>query len=113
MEEILNVDYIISRTSDISIAIIVALIKCKTYLLFFIVIVVFNFKDNFKLVLPYIVYLFCNIIFIFLIYFFTNDPSYKHYLSTTVDRLLLQTSGIYLIPIYYILKKNLKINKLL
>ncbi len=113
VQNILKVDYIIARTSDIFKAIVVALIKCKTYLLFLAVIVVFNFKDNFKLVLPYIVYFFCSISFIFLIYFFTNDPSYKHYLATTTDRLLVQTSGIYLIPIYLILKKNIKINKLL
>lgn len=113
VEEILKVDYIISRTSDIFIAIIVALIKCKTYILFLATIVIFNFKDNFKVVFPYLVYLFCNIFFIFLIYFFTNDPSYQHYLATTVDRLLIQTSGIYLIPIYYILKKYININKLL
>ena len=112
VEEILKVDYIISRTLDIFIAIIVALIKCKTYILFFATIVIFNFKDNFKVVFPYLVYLSCNIFLIFLIYFFTNDPSYQHYLATTVDRLFIQTSGIYLIPIYYILKKYINNNRL-
>lgn len=112
IKEILRIDYIFPRTLDIFKAILIALIKCKTYILFIIIIVIFNFKDNFKVVFPYLGYLVCNIFFIFLIYFFTNDPSYNHYLATTVDRLLIQTSGIYLIPIYYILKTNININKL-
>lgn len=112
VKEIFKIDYIFPRTLDIFIAILVALIKCKTYLFFVITIFFFNLKDNLKIVFPYLGYLLCNIFFIFLIYFFTNDPSYNHYLATTVDRLLIQTSGIFLIPIYYILKKNININKL-
>jgi len=62
-------------------------------------------NKNFKIFLPFLFFLFLNLILVFLIYFLTNSVDWQNYLATTVDRLLFQTSGIYLIPIYFILKK--------
>ena len=103
---IFQFSYFIERTSSIFVSILVALIKCKIYLVFFLVLFFNLNKKNFKVFLPYIFFLLLNITLIYLIYYLANDPNWANYLATTVDRLLFQTSGIYLLPILFILKKN-------
>ena len=104
IQNILNLAYFMERSSSILFSIFVAMIKCKTYLVFFITIIFFHKKKDIKIYTPFIIFMMMNIIFIYLIYYLTNDTSYKHYLATTVDRLLFQTSGIYLIAIMLIIK---------
>ena len=106
LKDIFQIDYFIERTSSIIMNIVVALIKCKVYLMFFLTLLFCLNNKNFKIFLPFIFFLFLNLILVFLIYFLTNSPDWQNYLATTVDRLLFQTSGIYLLPIYFILKKN-------
>ncbi len=103
---IFQISYFIERTPAILISICVAIIKCKTYLIFFIALIFYFKKQFLKDMYPYIFFLILNLFLIFLIYYLTNDPNWNHYLATTVDRLLFQTSGIYILPIFYILKKN-------
>ena len=105
LKDIFQIDYFIERTSSIIMNIVVALIKCKVYLMFFLTLLFCLNNKNFKIFLPFLFFLFLNLILVFLIYFVTNSVDWQNYLATTVDRLLFQTSGIYLIPIYFILKK--------
>ena len=105
LKDIFQIDYFIERTSSIIINIVVALIKCKVYLMFFLTLLFCLNNKNFKIFLPFLFFLFLNLILVFLVYFLTNSVNWQTYLATTVDRLLFQTSGIYLIPIYFILKK--------
>ena len=103
---IFQLSYFTERTPAILISIFVALIKCKVYLIFFLIIYFYLNKQLKKDILPYLFFLILNLLLIYFIYYLTNDPNWKHYLATTVDRLLFQTSGIYLLPIFFILKKN-------
>ena len=109
LKDIFQIDYFIERTSSIIINITIALIKCKVYLMFFLTFLFCLNNKNFKIFLPFIFFLFLNLILIFLIYYLTNSTDWHLYQATTVDRLLFQTSGIYLIPIYFILRKNFKL----
>jgi len=109
LKDIFQIDYFIERTSSIIMNIVVALIKCKVYLMFFLTLLFCLKHKNLKIFLPFLFFLFLNLILVFLIYFLTNSVDWQNYLATTVDRLLFQTSGIYLIPIYFILRKNFKL----
>ncbi len=109
LKDIFQMDYFVERTSSIIMNIVVALIKCKVYLMFFLTLLFCLKHKNFKIFLPFIFFLFLNLILVFLIYFLTSTPNWQNYQATTVDRLLFQTSGIYLIPIYFILRKNFKL----
>ena len=108
---VFQLDYFLERTSSIIINISVALIKCKVYLMFFLTLLFFLNKKNCKFFLPFIFFLLLNLILIFFIYYLTDSVNWKIYQAMTVDRLLFQTSGIYLIPILYILKKNFKLQR--
>ena len=105
LKDIFQIDYFIERSSSIIMSIVVALIKCKVYLMFFLTLLFCLNNKNFKIFLPYMFFLFLKIILIFLIYYLTSSPGWQLFQATTVDRLLFQTSGIYLVPIYLILKK--------
>jgi len=109
LKDIFQIDYFIERTSSIIMNIVVALIKCKVYLMFFLTLLFCLKHKNLKIFLPFLFFLFLNLILVFLIYFLTNSVDWQNYLAQTVDRLLFQTSGIYLIPIYFILRKNFKL----
>ena len=109
LSEIFKFDYFIERSSAIFFSIFVALIKCKAYLVFLVVTIFYFNRNNFKKLMPYILFLLLNLSLIFLIYYLTNDPNWKHYLATTVDRLLFQTSGVFLIPTVYYLKQNINL----
>jgi hypothetical protein len=106
---IFSIDYIFERTSSIITNIVVALIKCKIYLIFFLTMLFFYSKENLRILLPFVFFLLLNLILIFFIYFLTNDPNWRTYQATTIDRLLMQTSGVYLFPVYFILKKKFKL----
>ena len=106
---IFSIDYIFERTSSIITNIVVALIKCKIYLIFFLTMLFFSSKENLRVLLPFVFFLLLNLILIFFIYFLTNDPNWRTYQATTIDRLLIQTSGVYLFPVYFILKKKFKL----
>ena len=106
---IFSIDYIFERTSSIIVNIFVALIKCKIYLIFFLTMLFFFGRENLKILSPFVFFLFLNLILIFFIYFLTNDPDWRTYQATTIDRLLIQTSGVYLFPVYFILKKKFKL----
>jgi len=106
---IFSIDYIFERTSSIITNIVVALIKCKIYLIFFFTMLFFSSKENLRTLLPFVFFLLFNLILIFFIYFLTNDPNWRTYQATAIDRLLLQTSGVYLFPVYFILKKKFKL----
>ncbi len=104
----IQLNYFFDRSFSIILSIIIALVKCKIYLVFFLVIVFLHNKKNNNYIKPFLFFLIINIILIFLIYYFANDPDWKHYMATTVDRLLFQTSGIFLIPITFYLKDLIK-----
>jgi len=106
---IFSIDYIFERTSSIITNIVVALIKCKIYLIFFLTMLFFYSKENLRILLPFVFFLLLNLILIFFIYFLANDPNWRTYQATTIDRLLMQTSGVYLFPVYFILKKKFKL----
>ena len=94
---------------EIIINITIALIKCKVYLMFFLTFLFCLNNKNFKVFLPFIFFLFLNLILIFSIFYLTNGSDWRYNQAVIVDRLLFQTSGIYLIPIYFILRKNFKL----
>tara|TARA_A100001011_G_C14275985_1_gene829267 strand:- start:775 stop:2064 length:1290 start_codon:yes stop_codon:yes gene_type:complete len=104
----IQLNYFFDRSFPIILSIIIALVKCKTYLVFFLVVILLYNKKNNNYIKPFLFFLIINIIFIFLIYYFANDPAWKHYMATTVDRLLFQISGIFLIPITFYLKDLIK-----
>ena len=104
----IQLNYFFDRSFSIILSIIIALVKCKIYLVFFLVIVFSYNKKNNNYIKPFLFFLILNIILIFLIYYFANDTDWKHYMATTVDRLLFQTSGIFLIPITFYLKDLIK-----
>ena len=79
--------------------------------MFFLTLLFYLNKKNLKFFLPFIFFLLLNLILIFFIYYLTDSVNWKIYQAMTVDRLLFQTSGIYLIPILYILKKNFKLQR--
>ena len=106
---IFSIEYIFERTSSIITNIFVSLIKCKIYLIFFLTMLFFSSKENLRILLPFVFFLLLNLILIFFIYFLTNDPNWRTYQTTTIDRLLIQTSGVYLFPVYFILKKKFKL----
>ncbi len=101
--------YFFERLFLIGLAIFVALIKCKIYILFFLIILFFYKKNDKNYLIPFLFFLLINFLFIFFIYYFTDDPAWTHYMSTTVDRILFQTSGVYFIPIIFYLNKIIKI----
>jgi len=109
LSKIFHLSYFIERSSLIITSIFVALIKCKVYLVFFMTALFFINKKNLKEILPFILFLFLNLLLIFLIYYTTNDIRWEHYLATTVDRLLFQTSGVFLLPIVFYLKENIEL----
>ena len=106
LKDIFQIDYFIERTSSIIINITIALIKCKVYLMFFLTFLFCLNNKNFKVFLPFIFFLFLNLVLIFSIFYLTNGSYWRYNQAVMVDRLLFQTSGIYLLPIYFILKKN-------
>ena len=110
--EIFNFIYIIDRAPYIIMHICIALIKNEVYLLFLIVLVYQILKKkNIGIFMPYLIFLFFNIMLVFTIYFLSNNPDWRTYISTTADRLFFQTSGIYLLLIYQVVydiyKKNI------
>lgn len=106
LKTLFSFTYFFERSYFIFLNIFVSLIKCKIYIILFLSIIFLSTKNNFKLLLPYMVFFILNIILIFLIYYCTNNIDWKIYLATTVDRLLIQTSGIYLIIIYELITLN-------
>lgn len=60
----------------------------------------FNYQDKI-----FLLFFLLNIIFIFMIYFLTKSSEWAYYLTTTVDRLLYQSSGIYMIYLTSYLNK--------
>jgi len=110
---IFNTNYLLDRIPYILIHLFIATIKSKIYILFFLIIIYLLCSKKFKIskTLPYIVFYLANIALVFLIYFLTNSPDWKTYIATTADRLLFQTSGIYLLFIYDILSKDFNIKK--
>ena len=110
---IFNINYFIDRIPYILIHLFIATIKSKIYIIFFLIIIYLRYSKKFKIskTLPYIVFYLANIALVFLIYFLTNSPDWKTYIATTADRLLFQTSGIYLLFIYDILSKDFNIKK--
>ena len=112
LNTIFSINYFLERIPSIILAIIVAIIKCKIYLIFFLTILFFVNKENLKIFLPFIFFLLLNLTMIFFIYFLTNDPNWLNYSAVTVDRLLIQTSGIYLFPIYFFLNKKFKLENI-
>lgn len=89
--------------------IIKAIFKFPIYIIF-IFIVMFKFTNTKKLkynnIFSYLAFLFINFIFVFLIYYNSAENNWLLNSRTTLDRLLFQTSGIYIIFIIFFLKKN-------
>ena len=109
IDNLIQLDYFFERLTSITLAIFIGLIKCKIYIVFFLTILFLHSKKDNNYLMPFLFFLILNVVFIFFIYYFTNDPAWRHYMSTTVDRILFQTSGVFLIPILYYLKKIPKI----
>jgi hypothetical protein len=113
ISNIFDIKYFMDRVPFILTHLVIATIKNKIYILFFLMIAYAFYlkKINISKTLPYIIFYLANISLVFLIYFLTNSPDWKTYISTTADRLLFQTSGIYLLFIYDILCKDFNIKK--
>ena len=105
-EKLFHSGYFFERLIAIIKAIFVALIKCKIFLIFFLTIIFFSNKKNFNIFLPFLFFLILNLLLIFLIYYLSNSSSWDYFLATTVDRLIFQVSGVFLLPIIYFLNKN-------
>ena len=93
--------------------ILVASIKCKIYILFLISTIYLWYSKKLKVseIYPYFLFFLANISLVFFIYFLADHPDWKIYISTTADRLLLQTSGIFLLFIYDSLKNDIYFKK--
>ena len=104
LSEIFDVIYLIDRVPYIIMHICIALIKNEVYILFFVVLIYkFLKKHNINIFIPYLIFLFFNILLVFTIYFLTDHSDWKTYISTTADRLFFQTSGVYLLLIYQVI----------
>lgn len=111
--QILKFEYILDRVPYILTHILVASIKCKIYILFLISTIYLWYSKKLKVseIYPYFLFFLANISLVFLIYFLADHPDWKTYIATTADRLLLQTSGIFLLFIYDSLKKDFYLKK--
>ena len=61
--------------------------------------------------LDFILFFLINVAMAISIFYFTNDPNWKHHTKVGLDRMLYQTSGVYLIFIMkffdnFIFKRN-------
>ena len=83
--------------------------ECHIYLLFILSLAITLAKDkNFKKHLNYIIFFIINIAMVISIFYSTADANWKFHAQVGLDRLLYQTSGVYLIFIVSFFK-NLKL----
>ena len=104
----LNFDRLFERTLPIIISILVG---CFKYPIIIIFLLLYFFSCIHKKRIhfdSYIIFFILNIALIFYIYYFTTYNNWKVFMSQAVDRLLFQTTGIY---IFYI-KEQLKFFRL-
>jgi len=85
----------------------ITMIKYPIYLIF-IILMIYNFLNNLnsKENLIYLLFFLANILMSIGIFLLANDDNWKMFSQNTLDRLLYQTSGVYLIFIFNFFKYN-------
>jgi hypothetical protein len=82
--------------------------KYPLYVIFILLIFYLFFTKNYKYVeLKYLTFFFLNILMSISIYYLVADPKWYFHASVTLDRILYQSSGVYLIFILGFMKKYL------
>ena len=99
---------IMKRLPYLIFQILMNFIKYPIYIVFFICLLITLFKEK-KLInsLDFIFFLLINLLMVTSIYYMVNDPSWMFHAKVALDRLLYQTSGVYLIYILRFFEKNI------
>ena len=85
---------------------IITFFKYPIYILFIILLIIFSIKkNNLKNNYDYIFFFLINIAMSIAIFYFTNDQKWKFHAEVGLDRMLYQTSGVYLVFIIDLLEK--------
>ena len=108
-----NFELILLKILIISKHLIIAIIKYPLWLIVIIALFLTKFKNmNDNGIIKYFLYaLILNLIVIYPIYMSFNSNSYEFFLRVTLDRVIFQTSGFYLIIFIYLLN-NSKLKKI-
>tara|TARA_B100000029_G_scaffold515928_1_gene625605 strand:+ start:1954 stop:3258 length:1305 start_codon:yes stop_codon:yes gene_type:complete len=107
---------ILQRLPYLLYQVLISFFKYPIYLIFIILLLTRLIKDkNFKKYLNYITFFIINIAMAVSIFYFVKDPNWKFHAQVGLDRMLYQTSGVYLIFIINFLNNfklfNIKSNK--
>jgi len=99
---------ILQRLPYLIFQILMNFVKYPIYIVFLICLSISLFKEK-KMInsLDFILFLLINLSMAISIYYLVNDPSWKFHAKVALDRLLYQTSGVYLIFILTFFEKNL------
>ena len=103
---------IIQRLPFLLFQVLISFIKYPVYILFIILMVVTLINEkSLKKNSDFILFFLINVAMAISIFYFTNDPNWKHHTKVGLDRMLYQTSGVYLIFIMkffdnFIFKRN-------
>jgi len=85
--------------------------KYPLYVIFILLIFYIFFTKNYKYVeLKYLIFFFLNILMSISIYYLVADPKWYFHASVTLDRILYQSSGVYLIFILRFMQKKFFLN---
>ena len=105
--QLLDLKYVIIKTLAISKHMVIAFIKYPIWLL-----IIFSFSilfikfRNKELTIKYFTYaLILNFLFLFAVYLHDPNKDYEFLLRVTLDRLIFQTSGFYLILVIYLINR--------
>ena len=78
--------------------VLISFFKYPIYILFILSMTITLIKEkNFKKNLDYIIFFIINVAMSISIFYLTNDPQWKFHAEVGLDRILYQTSGVYLI----------------
>ena len=108
-----NFELLIFKILNISKHLIIGFVKYPLWLITILSLLLIKSKNNKdKEIIKYFIYaLVLNLIIIYPIYLNISSSSYDFFLRVTLDRLLFQTSGFYLIIFIYLLN-NSKLKKI-
>ena len=107
INQLFNIKLIVIKSIAITKHIIIAFIKYPIWILiiFSTFYLITKFKDNNSMTKYFTYVLLLNILFLFAVYLHDPVKDYEFILSVTLDRLIFQTSGFYLINIIFLINK--------
>ena len=103
---------ILQRFPYLLFQVFITFFKYPIYILFILLLIIFSSKEkNLKNNYDYIFFFLINIAMAIAIFYFTNDHKWKFHSQVGLDRMLYQTSGVYLIFARDFLQKIISNNK--